>query len=75
MPLPPGQILPAAQIKGRMTLGEVSEQCDVPLERLIDELGIPANTSANLVLRDLVAQIEGFEVSRVREVVAALQAE
>jgi hypothetical protein len=74
-PLPPGRVLPAAQIKGRMTLDEVSEQCDVPLGRLIDELGIPSDTSANLVLRDLVAQIEGFEVSKVREVVAALQAE
>ena len=35
-PLPPGQILPAAEIKGRMTLQEVSEQCGVPLEVLGD---------------------------------------
>ena len=31
-PLPVGQILPADQIKGKMTLKEVSEQCQVPMD-------------------------------------------
>jgi hypothetical protein len=71
--LPAGQILPAAQIKGRMTLQEVSDQCGVPLETIYAELGLSQDVAPGTILRDLAGQIEGFEVQRVREVVAAHQ--
>ena len=72
-PLPEGAVLPAREIKGRMTLREVSELCGVPLEELMAELNLPDSVSANTVLRDVKTQLPDFEVSRVREVVAALQ--
>jgi hypothetical protein len=73
-PLPAGEVLPAAQIRGRMTLQEISDQCDVPLEALYRELHLPEETSAHTALKDLKAQISGLEVQPVRDVVAALQA-
>lgn len=72
-PLPPGQVLPAAEIKGRMTLREVSDQCAVPLADLYEALELPEDISADVSLRTLREQIEGFEVSVVRDVVAGLQ--
>jgi len=72
-PLPEGAVLSAGEIKGRMTLREVSELCGVPLEKLMDELDLPESVSADAVLRDVRTQVPDFEVSRVREVVAALQ--
>jgi hypothetical protein len=72
-PRPAGSVLPAAEIKGRMSLREVSESCGVPLEALMAELNLPEAISADTVLRDVKAQAPDFEVSRVREVVAALQ--
>ena len=49
------------------------ELCGVPLEELIAELGLPESVSATTVLRDVKTQVPDFEVSRVREVVAAPQ--
>ena len=43
-PLPEGQILPADQIKGRMTLREVSDQCAVDLDALLAALNLPQDT-------------------------------
>ena len=34
-PLPPGQVLPYDQIKGKMTLQEIADQCAVPLAKLL----------------------------------------
>lgn len=72
-PLPEGQVLPAAEIKGRMTLQEVSEQCLVPLDVLYSELGLPDGISAGTALKDLVAQFPELEIESVREVVASYQ--
>jgi len=72
-PLPAGQILPAAEIRGRMTLEEVSGQCGVRLETIYAGLGLSKDIAPGTILRDLAGQIEGFEVQRVREVVAAHQ--
>ena len=72
-PLPAGAVLPAAEIKGRMTLREVSELCDVPLEALVAELGLPGSVSPDTLLREIQTQIADFDLPRVREVVAALQ--
>ncbi len=72
-PSPPGQILPASQIKGSMTLKSVSEQCGVPLAQVLAGLGLPAETNPDALLKDLVAQGKIGEVTNVQEVVAGLQ--
>ncbi len=72
-PLPAGQILPADQIKGRMTLREVSAQCAVPLDALLQKLNLAPDTSADTAIKDLIAQGKLTEVTEVQNVVAALQ--
>jgi hypothetical protein len=73
-PLPPGQLLPADQIKGRLTLREVSEQCGVDLAALLAGLMLPADTNVNTQLKTLVETGVIDEVSQVQAVVGALQA-
>lgn len=72
-PLPPGQILPADQIKGRMTLREVADQCAVPLDKLLAALNLPADTDPNTGLKDLINSGKIADVDPVRVAVAALQ--
>ena len=72
-PLPAGQVLPADQIRGRMTLGEISGQCAVPLEALLAELGLPADTSPGTTVKDLISQGVLTEVTQVQSAVAKLQ--
>jgi hypothetical protein len=72
-PLPPGQVLLAAEIKGRMTLQEISDGCGVPLETLYDELHLSKDISPTTALKDIKAQIADFEVQAVRDVVSAYQ--
>jgi hypothetical protein len=72
-PLPAGQILPADQIKGKLTLQQVSDQCAVPLDALLAELGLPATTNPDVALKDWVAQGALTEVTQVQEAVAKLQ--
>jgi hypothetical protein len=69
-----GSRLPGAEIKGRMTVQEVIDHCQVPLEYLVAELGLPADVDTNLWMRDLANQY-GIEVGTVREVVERYQAE
>lgn len=69
-----GSRLPGSEIKGRMTVQEVIDHCQVPLETLVAELGLPDNVEPSLWMRDLAAQY-GIEVSTVREVVERYQAE
>ncbi|HEX2906344.1 MAG TPA: hypothetical protein VHO69_05745, partial [Phototrophicaceae bacterium] len=73
-PLPPGQLLPADQIKGRLTLREVSEQCGVDLAALLAGLNLPADINVNTQLKTLVETGVIDEVSQVQAVVGALQA-
>ena len=73
-PLPPGQILPADQIKGRMTLREVSDQCAVPLDQLLAALNLPPDTNPNFALKDLANAGQIAEVTVVKDAVAKLQA-
>jgi hypothetical protein len=70
--LPPGEILPADEIKGRMTLREVSEQCAVPLDYLYEQMGLPGDADPDQPLRSL-KDVYGFEISALREVVRAYQ--
>ena len=67
-----GSRLPASEIKGRMTLQEVVDACQVPLDYLVAELGLPAGVDAGLPLRDLAGSY-GIEVSAVREAVQRYQ--
>ncbi len=72
-PLPAGQVLPASQIKGGMSLKNVSEQCAVPLDKILTGLKLPANTDTTTLLKDLVTQGKITEVTDVQKVVEELQ--
>jgi hypothetical protein len=72
-PLPPGQILPADQIKGRMTLREVSEQCAVDLDDLLVALSLPPDTDPDTPIKMLVQEGILDEITQVQEAVVALQ--
>lgn len=72
-PLPPGQVLPADQIKGALTLRQVSEQCVVPLDALLNELKLPSGTDADTAIKTLISQGALTEVTQVRDAVIALQ--
>ena len=68
-----GQVLPADQIKGKMTLREVSEQCGVPLNVLLTALNLPADTNPDVAIKDLVTQGKLAEVTTIQQAVADLQ--
>jgi hypothetical protein len=68
-----GSRLPGSEIKGRMTLQEVVDYCQVPLDYLVVELGLPEDVDTALRMRDLANQM-GIEVVTVREVVEGYQA-
>jgi hypothetical protein len=68
-----GSALPGSEIKGRMTIQEVVDLCQVPLDYLITALGLPADVEPSLQMRDLANQM-GIEVVTVREVVGEYQA-
>ena len=72
-PLPPGEVLPGDQVKGRQTLREVSEQCDVPLDALLQALKLPPDTDPGIPIRDLVSQGKIDDVTGVQQVVTELQ--
>jgi hypothetical protein len=72
-PVPPGQVLPADQIKGRLTLREVSDQCAVPLDQLLAALSLPPDTNPNIALKDLANTGKIGEVTAVKDAVAKLQ--
>jgi hypothetical protein len=65
--------LPADQIKGKDTLKQVSEQCAVPLDKLVAGLKLDPKTDPNIAIKDLVSQGKLTEVTDVQKVVAALQ--
>ena len=72
-PLPPGQVLPYDQIKGKMTLQEIADQCAVPLADLLVALTLPANTNPATEVKSLVADGKVAEVTAVRDAVRVLQ--
>lgn len=72
-PLPAGQILPASEIKGRMTLREVSEQCAVDLAALLAALDLPSDTDPETQLKALTQGGLLDEINQVQEAVASLQ--
>lgn len=72
--LPEGQLLPAAEIKGKQTLQEIAEQTQVSVTALIEALQLPPETDVTTAVRDLVEQGKISEIDAVRAVVAELQA-
>jgi hypothetical protein len=68
-----GSRLPGSQIKGRMTIQEVVDHCQVPLEYLVTELGLPPDVDSQLSMRDVAGQL-GVEVWAVRKAVERYQA-
>ncbi len=72
-PLPAGIILPAAEIKGRHTLLEISEQCQVALPELLLALGLPPGTGVDTPIKDLVGTGALTEIQVIRDAVTALQ--
>jgi hypothetical protein len=73
-PLPAGEILPADQIKGKLSLREVSDQCAVPIDQVLAGLNLPADTNPDTLIKDLISQGKLAEVTAVQQVVATLQA-
>lgn len=73
-PLPAGEILPADQIKGKMSLREVSDQCAVPIDQILVGLDLPADTHPDTLIKDLITQGKLAEVTVVQQVAATLQA-
>jgi hypothetical protein len=71
-PVPAGTILPADQIKGKMTLRDVSVQCAVPLDALLPKLNLTSAVS-DTAIKDLITQGKLTEVTDVQKVVAELQ--
>ncbi len=67
-----GSRLAGGEVKGRMTLHEVIDYCQVPLDYLLDELGLPDDVDLQLRMRDLSSQM-GIEVQSVRDVVTRYQ--
>ena len=72
-PLPAGTVLTGSDVKGRMTLREVSDQCALPLDALLQALQLPADTDPAVAIKDLVAQGRLAEVTTVQQAVTTLQ--
>ncbi len=67
--------LSSSGIKGWMTLAQVSETYNIPLEELYTRLHIPADIPAETALKELEPLVPDFEVSTVRTMVDEYLAE
>jgi hypothetical protein len=56
-----------------MTWQEVIDYCQVPLDQLVAELGLPEDVNTQMRMRELVSQL-GIEVLNIRQVVEGYQA-
>jgi hypothetical protein len=74
-PLPAGEVLPGDQVKGRMSLRDVSAQCAVSLPALLERLGLPPDLDPSTKVKDLVAAGQLPSVIVMQEAVTALQAQ
>ncbi len=70
--LPPGVTLSVDQIKGSMTLRQVSEQTGVPLGAILEALKLPADVGVDTALKDLISAGKLTEVTQVRDAVTRL---
>ena len=62
-----------AQVKGSVTLRQVAGTYGLSLETLVAECGLPADVDVDKTLRDLSAEIPGFDVEAVRDAVGRLR--
>lgn len=60
----------AVEIKGWMTLQQISDGTGIPLDQVYQRANIPADVPANTAVKDLEGMIEGFETSVLREALA-----
>ncbi len=67
----PGGALDAANIRGFMSLSEVSESYGVAAEDIIAKLGLPPDTDRQAALKDIMGGL-GRDVEEARQAVAAL---
>jgi hypothetical protein len=72
-PLPPGQLLADSEIKGRQTLQEIIDGCQVNQADLLTALELPENTDLNTMIKDLIGIGKVTEIQSVRDAVATLQ--
>lgn len=72
-PLPAGAVLAADQIKGNMTLRQISDQAKVPLDAMLGELKLTADVGVDTAIKDLVSGGKLAEVTLVRDAVTKLQ--
>jgi hypothetical protein len=56
-----------------MTLREVSDQCAVPLDKLLAVLNLPLDTDPDVAIKDLISQGALGEVTVVKDAVVKLQ--
>ncbi len=71
--LPPGVTLTVDQIKGSMTLRQVSEQTGVSLGAILEALKLPADVGVDTALKDLISAGKLTEVTQVRDALTRLQ--
>lgn len=62
-----GTILSTEEIKGYMTLKEVSVGTGIEIKELYKKLGIPASVPEDTKLKDIKTYISGFEVEAAKE--------
>lgn len=65
----PAFVTSPEEIRGTMTLNEVSSAFNFPVDQLRDKLGFPAEADPNRPLREFKSEVPGFEVELVREAV------
>lgn len=72
-PLMSGGRLAASEIKGRHTLQEISEQCQVPVDGLLSALGLNRDVDLSSKIKDLTGQGKIGDIQDVRDIVTLLQ--
>lgn len=71
--IPAGQILPGAEIKGRHTLQDIVDQCNIPASDLLAAFYLSPDVDMSTLVKDLVAQGLIADVQNVRDIVSAIQ--
>lgn len=72
-PMPAGAVLAPDQIKGSMTLRQISDQAKVSLDAMLVELKLTADVGVDTAIKDLVSAGKLAEVTLVRDAVTKLQ--
>lgn len=62
----PSDSLSAQEVRGKNTLAEVARMYGIPVERIVAEVGLPADVDVQAPLKDIAAQY-GIEILNIRE--------